>query len=216
MEIKNNFDTGEYQFKEQIEKLFGVGDLPNIHTTWRSDYELLSGHGCGFRGDQSTIYHKTFYDEAEKKTNFYNIYEQFVESEIKPLFDEPIIYQKIPTFRVHLPNNTGVSEYHRDRDFNHSIHEMNVFLPMTQAKDTNTIWRESKEGKGDLSPMQAEYGDYYIWDGANLLHGNKLNDTNKTRISVDFRVMKASRYEETDAVSISIATPMIIGGYWTR
>ena len=86
---------------------------------------------------------------------------------------------------------------------------------MTQAKDTNTIWYESEEGKLDMSPMEAEYGDYYIWDGANLLHGNKLNDTNKTRISVDFRIMKASQYKETNAVSVSIATPMVIGGYWT-
>ena len=205
------FDTKKYLFKEQLEKLFNVTTLSDIHKTWKSDYELLDDHNK----DQATVYHKTFYNKAKEETDFYAIYQNFIQQEIRPLFKESIIYQKIPTFRTHLPNNLGVAEYHRDRDYNHSIHEINVFLPMTQATDSNTIWVESEEGKEDFASMEAEYGQYYIWNGASLLHGNKTNSTGKTRISIDFRFMPISKYKENDKVSVTNNTKMIIGDYYS-
>ena len=44
--------------------------------------------------------------------------------------------------------------------------------------------------------MNAEYGEYYIWDGANLKHGNKMNESDISRFSVDFRVLPYSKYDE--------------------
>ena len=208
---KLDFDINKYKFKEQIENLFRVSDLSTIHNTWKSDYELLNDH----TKDQATVYHRRFYDKAKEETNFYDIYKLFIEQEIRPLFNESIIYQTIPTFRTHLPNNLGVAEFHRDRDYSHSPNEINVFLPMTEAKNTNTIWSESEEGKEDFSPMRANYGDYYIWIGANLLHGNKTNTSNKTRISIDFRFMPESKYKNTNQISITNKTKMTIGEYFT-
>ena len=72
-----------------------------------------------------------------------------------------------------------------------------------------------EEGKEDFTAMNANYGEYYIWNGANLLHGNKTNLTDKTRISVDFRFMPLSKYEENDKVSITNKTKMTIGEYYS-
>ena len=49
-----------------------------------------------------------------------------------------------------------------------------------------------------------------------LLHGNKLNDTGVSRVSVDFRVLPVSKYEENNKVSITNKTKMIIGDYWEK
>ena len=181
-----------------------------IHRTWKSDYELLDDVVT----DQKTIYHRTFYEKAKSNTSFYDVYESFIEQEIRPLFDEAIIYQKIPTFRAHLPNNLGVAAFHRDRNYGHSTNEVNVFLPITKAFDTNTIWVEAEEDKKDFLPMEAEYGNYYVWNGASLLHGNKVNDTKKTRISIDFRVMPYSRYEKNDNVTVTKGTKLTVGEYF--
>ena len=208
---KLTFNINKYKFKEQFESLFNVKKLCEVHKTWKSDYELLDDHNK----DQATVYHKTFYNKAKEETNFYSVYELFIQQEIRPLFEESIIYQKIPTFRTHLPKNLGVAEFHRDKDYSHSIHEVNVFLPMTEAIDSNTVWAESEEGKEDFTAMNANYGEYYIWNGANLLHGNKTNLTDKTRISVDFRFMPLSKYEENDKVSITNKTKMTIGEYYS-
>ena len=82
-----------------------------------------------------------------------------------------------------MKGNLAVGGYHKDRDYNHSEHEINFFVPLTEAFDSNTVWVESEEDKGDFSPMEASYGEYYMWNGANLTHGNKKNDTGRTRVS---------------------------------
>ena len=65
--------------------------------------------------------------------------------------------------------------------------------------------------------MDTNYGEFYLWDGANLLHGNKLNDTNNTRVSFDFRILPRSKYNEDNIKeSITNNTKMVIGEYWSE
>ena len=209
---KLNFNVNKYLFKEQIEKIFNTRDLSLLHETLDYECELLDNASL----DQTTNHHKKYYENIGD-TLFYELYKSFIKEQIRPLFNESIIYQKIPTFRAHLPNNLGVAEFHRDRDYSHSTNEINVFLPMTEAKDTNTIWVESEEDKSDFSPMSASYGDYYIWNGANLVHGNKTNVSGKTRVSVDFRFMPLNKYTPSEKVSTGIQTKMTLGegGYFS-
>ena len=94
------------------------------------------------------------------------------------------------------------------------MQELNYFLPITDAFYTNTIWAESEEDKGDYSPMNCKYGEIIQWDGSNLMHGNKINKTGKCRISVDFRVIKQSKYIESDHETINTKTKFGIGGYY--
>ena len=67
-------------------------------------------------------------------------------------------------------------------------------MPLTNAYDTNTMWVESEEDKGDYTPVNSTYGDLIQFDGANLSHGNKKNITNQTRVSIDFRLQMESNY----------------------
>ena len=83
-----------------------------------------------------------------------------------------------------------------------------------EAFDTNTIWVESREDRGDFAPMECRYGELIQWDGSNLMHGNKVNKTKKTRISVDFRVMSYARYKPSEHGSINTKTKFQIGGYY--
>ena len=210
---KFNYDKNEYNFSEIISQLFNVEDLSMIHEEWCSakEYELLDN----VKTDQLTIYHKHFYDNVEK-FNWYVIYNRFIKTVISKLFDEPMLYQKIPTFRVHQPNNLAVAGYHRDMDYNHSEHEINFFLPLTKAFDSNTIWVESERDKRDFAPMEAEDGEFYMWKGAVLLHGNKVNKTGRARVSVDFRVLPECKYVESDKTSVTHNVNFSIGDYFER
>ena len=96
---------------------------------------------------------------------------------------DEIIYQKIPTFRVHLKDNQAVGEWHRDRDYNHGKSEINIWLPFTDAYDTNTIWIESEEDKNDFKPYNVSYGEVLVFNGANLIHGNKTAGHGKSDMS---------------------------------
>ena len=64
--------------------------------------------------------------------------------------------------------------------------------------------------------MNTNVGEFVKWDGANLKHGNKINDTGNTRVSFDFRVMPLSKYKDNNRESVSVNTKMKIGDYFTK
>ena len=208
---KINYDTEKYNFVTELQKLFKVNDLSMIHEQWSlaRSYDLLDD----IETDQYTVYHKHFYDYSQD-TQWYEVYALFLKDVIRPLFKEPILYQKIPTFRVHQPSNLAVAAFHKDSDYSHSVHEINFFLPMTRAFGNNTVWVESRAGENDYLPIESTVGECVIWDGANLSHGNKVNDTGVSRVSVDFRVLPSSRYIENDKSSFTNKTRMILGEYY--
>ena len=214
---KIQYDTKKYPFREIIHDMMKCYDetpawispfLEKIHLD--EEYDLLERSK-----DQSTIWHKAYYTFFENR--FKNIYISFIEEVIKPHFKlNEIIYQKIPTFRVHLVNNLGVGEWHKDKTYNHGITEINCWLPFTDAYDTNTIWLESEEDKGDFEPQTVIYGEVLIFDGANLMHGNKINKTSNTRVSVDFRIVDPKFFIPNKAGSINTGAAFDIGGYFDK
>jgi len=203
---KHKFNTEEYPFREIIQSIYNK-PLEELN----ENLSLVDEHT-----DQDSDFHKRYYKHIEK-TEFYKVYNNFIKKVIYPIFNEDILYQTIPTIRFHLPGNLGVGAFHRDSEYSHSIYEKNIFLPVTKAFGNNTIWVESKRDKKDYSPMDTNYGEFYLWDGANLLHGNKLNDTNNTRVSFDFRILPKSKYNEDNIKeSITNNTKMVIGEYWSE
>ena len=206
---KINYDQNRFPFKEKLENLFQVDNLETLNDS----IEVLSREK-----DQSTKHHTLYYSWARTE-GFISMYEEFILNVIKPLYNEQIVYQSIPTFRVAYPNNIAVGEYHKDKwyrdaDWAVEVDEDNFFLPFTDAFDTNTIWAESQEDKGDYSPMNCNYGEVIQWDGSNLTHGNKINTTGKARVSIDFRVMKYTNYKPSEQGSINTKTKFQIGGYY--
>ena len=206
---KINYDRNRFPFKEKLQHLFEVDNLQTLNDS----IEVLSREK-----DQSTKYHTLYYNWAHTE-EFISMYEEFILNVIKPLYNEQIVYQSIPTFRVAYPNNIAVGEYHKDKwyrdaDWAVEVDEDNFFLPFTDAFDTNTIWAESQEDKGDYSPMNCNYGEVIQWDGSNLTHGNKINTTGKARVSIDFRVMKYTNYKPSEQGSINTKTKFQIGGYY--
>ena len=64
--------------------------------------------------------------------------------------------------------------------------------------------------------MNADYGDFFIWDGANLKHGNEINTTGKSRVSLDFRFIPKRLYKKSNKKSINAGKLFNIGEYWTE
>jgi ectoine hydroxylase-related dioxygenase (phytanoyl-CoA dioxygenase family) len=200
-----NYDTSLYQFKELVCKILNVDDLEKLHEF--GQYGVFSREQ-----DQSSKWHRLFYDNFSE---FNDLYLKFIKEFIKPLFGgEQLVYQKTPTFRVHLVNNLSVGEFHKDSDYGHGTNEINFWLPFVDTFSTNTIWVESGPELEDYTPKSLDYGEILKFDGANLLHGNKINDTGITRVSVDFRVVKYSEFVPSDNTSINTNIKFDIGGYF--
>jgi hypothetical protein len=156
------------------------------------------------------------YDLKNKKKNsgFLNVFDNFVLSLSKNIFKEDLVYQSRPTLRVNFPNNKAVGDWHRDREYNHPLEEINIWVPITKSINTNTIWIESQFDKNDYGPVNTNYGQFIMFDSG-LKHGNKLNTENKTRISFDFRVIPKSLYNKhTNKTSIDTKMKFEIGDYY--
>lgn len=204
---KIKYDTRLFPFREIIQDILEEKDLEKLHL--KEKYEVLSREK-----DQKTQWHRKYYEKFE--TLFKPTYLRLV-GDIKERFEySELIYQKIPTFRVHLVENLGVGEWHRDRAYNHGRTEVNFWMPFTDAHSTNTIWMESKEGYDDYSPYDVKYGEILVFDGANLNHGNKINDTESTRVSVDFRLVDPEKFVPNSAGSINMNSAFDVGGYFEK
>jgi hypothetical protein len=215
---KITYSTYLYQFLDVVESWFWnerilpISGLSALH--FEKSYDLFER-----KNDQSTIWHDCFYKKIREDSSFNDIYTKFLTNIIKPRFNEEIVYQKIPTLRVHLPGNVSVGEFHKDKHYRdeewaNKVQELNYFVPLTKAYGTNTIWAETEEDLGDYKEMRANYGECIEWSATKLTHGNKQNITKNTRVSFDFRVIPKSRYVESNHLTINTKIPFGIGGYY--
>lgn len=106
---KFNYNIEKYKFREKIEYIFGEAFLENIHD--ESITSVLER-----RQDQSTKYHKLFYDWSVTN-EFKGIYEDFIKNEIRTIYNTTIVYQTIPTFRICFKDNIAVGEFHKDKNY---------------------------------------------------------------------------------------------------
>lgn len=182
-----------------VKDALGVDDLAKLHETGPT-YGLMTRET-----DQDTTYHKAFY-ELTNSPEWQEAY-RYTVLDVSRSFGEEVLYQRVPTFRVALPDNLAVGAWHRDRDYGHSRHEVNVWVPLTDASGTQAVHCEAYEGADELLPLPCEVGSAIIFDGANLKHGNVVNKSGTTRVSFDFRLLPKRLYKETDAASINTHLP---------
>ena len=216
---KLKFSTEKYKFKEAIEKLYNVDDLSTLHKDLAGYYDIPDDV-AGLGRDTISALHNKFYDELglgwlEMK----EMYRSFVEDYILPLFpkEKSLIYQAFPSYRIHYPGNRAITTVHKDSDENHQhpYGEISFLMPLTDMYGSNAPWVESFPGMEDFNPMEGKYGDIFMWDGNRCLHYNKFNETGKTRISFDFRILPKKYYDSSyTAKAATTKKKFIIGEYY--
>jgi hypothetical protein len=212
------YNTKIYDFRSIIEELYSFKELNLIHNNIPNNisYDKLFEVGK----DSSTIFHDIFYKKLNNGWEELNyLYDEFLRKEILNILNlntTEVIVQKHPTFRVQLPNNIAVGDYHKDKDYNHPSGEINFVLALTDMFGTNTVWCESEENKKDYHPFpRLSYGEYIKFDGNNLNHGNVINKTGFTRISIDFRILPKKFYNiKHNKKSMTTNTNFILGEYY--
>ena len=224
--IIKKFDVSTFKFREVFINHFSKyksKKLENIHKVLPVQY--LPKKVVKVENDQNQNIYKYLYKidkgyelkKRNKSSSFLKSFDKFIHFLAKNVFKESLVYQSKPTLRVMFPNNKAVGDFHRDREYNHPLEEINIWVPITSSKNTNSIWIESKFDKSDYMPMNLEYGEFLIFDSG-LKHGNKINLENKTRLSFDFRVIPYSLWSKKDIknnkVSVDAKKAFKIGDYY--
>jgi hypothetical protein len=212
--------------------------LKKIFDDWSGPIETLHEffHGSDtleqitIDNDTKTAFHQKYY-KSEHYDQMVSLYHNFVKDCVIPLFDcddTVFVIQKEPTFRINLPNNSALGVrptmqdptdrigIHCDADYNHPDGEINFMLTFGKQFGTNSCYVETAPGSDEFYPIEMNYGEFFSFYGNKCRHFNKKNDTGMSRVSIDFRVMPISKYnEECNKKSLHSDRPFLIGGYYT-
>tara|TARA_Y100001970_G_scaffold293695_1_gene442425 strand:+ start:4884 stop:5558 length:675 start_codon:yes stop_codon:yes gene_type:complete len=215
------FDKNQYNFSALLKQLFGVSELELLHENLQSLYSADDGI-AGLGNDTHSIFHEIFYKKLNNNwKDFEYVYHSFIRNKIFPLFleEESLIYQTLPSFRIQYPKAKAVTTIHCDSDEHHKhpLGEINILIPLTEMFDTSTIWIESVPNLGDYKPVNMVPSQFMVWNGNRCRHFNKTNLTEKTRVSLDFRILPNKCYNPLyDKQTATTNQKFIIGEYYSR
>ena len=171
-----------------IKKNFELDDIHNLLV----DEKNLLQKGT----DQSTIFHKAIYSTFDQPAFFLSEFWQnyrLLSLEIVDKLKVETGYvgewaiQRYPTIRFHFPNNVSVFEFHRDSNYLHPIGEINCFYALNECINSSALHIERNLGFEDYEPLNLKPGEYAILNTSIYKHGDFINKTRKTRVSMDFR-----------------------------
>jgi hypothetical protein len=198
-----SYDTAMYDFAAPFKSAFNT-DLQKIHTIPNNSTQ-----------EQKWNVSNTFY-WSEYKTPVITLYEKFVKEVVVPTYtqERSVYVQTEPAIRYSLPGSSALEKKDTDVDDLVGVHidsvigdrtlntGDNYLLAITDMFGSNTLFVEDN---GQFNPVTINYGEYYTFQGKSVRHGNKINTTGVTRISLDFRVIPGSQSGDAD-VDLSFST----------
>lgn len=200
------YSTVKYPFKEILESIFGC-KVDQIH-------KYLGGFEAFQRAnDQSTLAHKVFYSNYHDKIK--PTYQNLIHNVIAPIVNEPFYYQVVPTFRIGLPGNKFVGEYHKDSKYNHKPYEVNFNLGISGYYGEAALKVESNDESSNLISLECPYGSIFSFDHIDCMHGSDVNPQDITMVSFDFRLALVSMYEHCDSKSVNMGIEFNRGSYFS-
>ena len=201
-----SYDTAEFPFKDTVESILGV-KLEELHK-YLGQFDVFNR-----ANDQSTIAHKVFY--ANFETRVKPLYDLFITDFIANIIEADFCYQVIPTFRIGLPGNKFVGEFHTDTKYNHQAYEVNFNLGLANYVGNAALRAQKEPDSADFLLLECPYGQIFSFDHIECLHGSEPNTRELTRVSFDFRLAIKNLYIETPAKSVNVGTLFKPGSYFS-
>ena len=223
-----SYDQNKFPFEKIVKDLFDINELHDIHLILDN---LNSNALFTNQNDDTTLIHSIFYKKLNSGwEEFTNLYYEFVKMIMNDIYNETsIVYQASPTFRVQLPNNIAVGGndkdlperygWHKDTDdqYNHPNFEKNFILPLTNSSDTASVFIETYPNSDEFIAASMKVGEFFQFNGGECIHGNKPNKTGKSRVSLDFRLVASSDYNQTYSKTSKITNQkFVVVGYYKK
>ena len=212
-----------FNYREPLDQIHELLDTPILTQQDKEYHKQLHE----WRKDRDSIFVRRFHEYVDKYTRFQDEYHQFIRENIKPLFpnETHLAIQKTPNIRFSLPQNAAIGcdpndppeivGLHCDRDFGHHPTEQNFIIPITAMFSTNSIYYDPETNTTDpihfipLSLQTSQFTQAYF---NQIRHCNRINQTDKTRISFDIRIIPFSKYQEN--ISQFQGTKFELGKYY--
>ncbi len=186
-----HYDTTRWDFRSLVAKVFDTDDLEHLH--------LNAAFNPLTRDDPAPNYEATKNSWAASKA-----LKEAVSAAAEPIFRDLLhglvadIFHPIASFqpraaaRVNFHGAKAILRFHTDAEYGQDLEAVNLWLPVTSAFGSNSMYLESAVGRGDYTPLRLTYGQACLFHGGQLMHGTQDNDSGSTRISFDLRFRIAS------------------------
>ncbi|KAL1495561.1 hypothetical protein AB1Y20_016924 [Prymnesium parvum] len=123
------------------------------------------------------------------------------------LGEDSFAVQCQPSMRFNLPGCSALGArpgdsdemigLHADGEYGHQPGEMNFTLALTPFFGSNGLFVETEPGRGDFREVVMDTGGIFAFAGVSRRHHNKRNTTGVSRVSLDFRVIPMSKYQDS-------------------
>lgn len=197
-----NYEVSDFDFRSHVREIIEAPEglaLHELHLSPEGQECLALGNEGGHRGNPfqqrwQQAKHSNIVHNTEKWQRFDELLRRFVVMVVAPLMGAQrgsrIIYQMEPTLRVQMPSERCLGKPHTDADYFHLASEINFWIPCSDGlAQGNTLWAESRPGAGDFHPFVIEYGTLCRFYGNKCRHYTVPNQTTRTRVSIDLRVI---------------------------
>lgn len=191
------YDVDSFPLHSVLAEALGVNDLPQIHI----DHPLIK--------DKARLL-ATLQNRGRRR-QFHHLFDSFVTSHVIPLLHSQALsngifytnrhqlqtgrpqgiiyrYQAFPSINIVRPGECS-TDPHCGMANGHSTGYISYHVPLTSTFGTNAVYTESRPGREDWHPLIAKSpGLGFQFDGARCLHFNLKNETDITRVSLNFRI----------------------------
>jgi len=210
---------------ENIHNLLNSNELSDEHKNYYKEIPMFG------KTDRKSIFVNDFYKLIESDYTFTYEYLNFLKMVIKPLFplENKLVVQKTPNIRFHLPGCSNIGKrdtdkykdiigLHNDSEFGHPKEEINIVLHITEMFDSNSIYYEEYPNSNmdvyNYSCMNLNKNSFFMGYLNKCNHYNKINNTQQTRVSLDFRIIPYSKFKKSDNTSATSNVKFDVGNYY--
>ena len=189
-EFRLSYKTDTYDLRRELLRYLGHADS--------STFELCHLHKSPRAKD--TI----FTSLVESPGDFQQVYDEFVRGVCIPQIaamcpgEVRFHYQAFPCIRIVQPGEFSIGP-HCDVSYGHHPCSINCYVLLTDITDdesASVLFLESAPNRQDWHPILGSYGTIHCFPGAISTHWTTENHTRKTRVSLDFRIIPGSFFED--------------------
>lgn len=196
------FNTDLYDIRESFIKMLNITHNDD-NTTSNSNYieleylHLIYSSDVGRKGQrQEKKQLCSGILNSNTRRVFHQEYDRLIREVIAPHvisvsnYSSNVLYiQSFPCIRIVRPGEFSIGP-HADIAYGFSPANINFYIPLTSLYDNNSIILESSPGLENWHSLDGlGYGDIKRFHGSMCTHFTLENMTNKTRVSLDFRVI---------------------------
>ena len=203
------YNINAYLILQAFMELIGeTGELSTMHERW-VDFDRTKS-----RVEDKRKLLEPLAAHSAKRDAFIEVYDALVRQVVIPQIVKAqesalpstslpiniVHYASFPCVRVQQPSDFHTIRAHVDSMYGHGPCSVNCWLPLTELDTTggNSLFVESFPGAEDFEPIQVKVGQIKLFDGASCSHFTVANTSNKTRVSLDFRVVVDDLFRFTE------------------